>query len=226
MLRKIFNLFRSPPHSSLFDFYYSLDFKIESRTPIEQLKFTYFDTECTGLHTKKDRILSIGAINGTLNNMNLKEHISFLVKNKQTYDAIQIHGIMDAHDTGLPEQDAIIQFMQLCGNRIIVGHFIALDVDMINQALTRMHQPTLKNKVIDTLKLAFYINNESPTSPYTRRENYSLDALCLKYGIIPTARHTADGDALSTALLFMHQLSELRQKGVKTFGQLKKIGGV
>ena len=49
---------------------------------------------------------------------------------------------------------------------------------------------------------------------------HTLDALCERFGvhIPPEARHTAMGDAVATAEVFIRMLSMLEAKGVTTLG--------
>ena len=52
------------------------------------------------------------------------------------------------------------------------------------------------------------------------RKEYTLDKLCQRYHVVPKARHTADGDAFITALIFLKLLHRLHQKGIRIVSQL------
>jgi DNA polymerase-3 subunit epsilon len=49
---------------------------------------------------------------------------------------------------------------------------------------------------------------------------YSLDELCIRYGIEMDDRHTAAGDAFLTAQLFLKLLKLAEKKGIRNFKDL------
>jgi len=77
----------------------------------------------------------------------------------------------------------------------------------------------LKNKYLDTAKLAIRVEHLHPTQ-LLKPSDYTLDALCNRYKIPMHDRHTAAGDALLTSLLSLKLLSKLKKRGVKTLGDL------
>jgi DNA polymerase III epsilon subunit-like protein len=51
-------------------------------------------------------------------------------------------------------------------------------------------------------------------------QNFSLDALCDMFGVIPHDRHTASGDAFITAQIFLRLLRLAHRFGRTTLGRL------
>lgn len=171
----------------------------EFNTESSNKRYVVFDCETTGLNTKTDRILSIGAI--VIENEKIKIANHFSVFLKQDFfrkESVAIHGIRkEGDEEKFVEAEAIIQFLDFIKNATLVGHHANFDIEMINQALNRLEAGKLKNQYMDTdimyQKLKYY-----PSEQHT-----SLDELCDVFKIRKTERHTASGDAYITALLFL-----------------------
>jgi DNA polymerase-3 subunit epsilon len=193
----------------------------ERKQPIEAVSFVVFDTETTGLDTRKDRILSIGAVRIEQWAIDLSASFERLVNQERRNggrESIPIHGILPVErPEGLNEEQAVQAFLGYIGNSVLVGHHVLFDISMINEALRRMGLGKLKNRYLDTARLALRLQR----GPYQRRDPYpGLDQLCDRYGILPEDRHTAAGDAFLTALVFLKMLGQLKGRGVRNLGDL------
>uniref|UniRef100_UPI00404B7045 3'-5' exonuclease n=1 Tax=Flavobacterium sp. TaxID=239 RepID=UPI00404B7045 len=165
----------------------------------KEKRYVVFDSETTGLNPNKDKILSIGAVAIQNNQIVIDDFMEvFLVQDYFKADSVPIHGILkEGKEVKISETDAIIKFLEFIKNATLVGHHVAFDVEMINQALNRLDLGKLKNEVMDTdvmYQKLKYLPQE---------EHYSLDELCTIYKIRKSDRHTASGDAFITALLFL-----------------------
>lgn len=217
---------RNPEPEALPEFWreYLAYFKhpLELKVPLSEVRFVVLDTETSGLDVNKDRILSIGAVVVKGAFMVIEE--SFECYLNQIYEpvhaAVEVHGILPVkRESSLEEKDAISRFLLYLGNAVLVGHNISFDVQMINAALKTMGAGKLKNRTIDTIRLAQRLQRPDP---FHRGGEYSLDNLCLRYGIPLNQRHTASGDAFMTGLLFMKLTGRLENRGVRTLGDLLK----
>jgi DNA polymerase-3 subunit epsilon len=183
-------------------------FKEKQNDAIENVRFVVFDTETTGLNTKKDRILSIGTI--AINNNRLKVVDNFecyLIQDIFSSESVKFHGLLkEGKFTKVTEEEAIINFLAHIKNSVLVAHHAAFDIAMINQALKRLNLPKLKNKVLDTGHL--FIKTKLDTS----KKNISLDLLSHQFNISQHDRHTASGDAFITAFVFLKLLNILKKK--------------
>ncbi|MCB1921146.1 MAG: histidine kinase, partial [Candidatus Competibacteraceae bacterium] len=65
--------------------------------------------------------------------------------------------------------------------------------------------------VLDTLLLSVFLDDQSIA--------HNLDAIAERFGVQVSARHTALGDALVTAGIFVHMLALLEDLDVTTLGQ-------
>ena len=183
-------------------------FKEKQNDAIENLRFVIFDTETTGLHTKTDRILSIGTIAVIENKLKVADTFEcYLTQTIFNSESVKFHGLLkEGNFTKKTEEEAIIQFLAHIKNAVLVAHHAAFDIAMINEALKRMHLPKLKNKVLDTGHL--FIKSKFETS----KNHVSLDFLSDKFNIPQHDRHTASGDAFITAFVFLKLLNILRKK--------------
>mgnify|MGYP006355553467 FL=1 len=93
---------------------------------------------------------------------------------------------------------------------------------MINILLKKYGAPALKNKVLDTAELTKRLDFPLRNYQFAVNKEYTLDALCARYGVIPKARHTAAGAAYITAILFQKLLSDLDKKGISQVKDLKR----
>jgi len=195
--------------------------KLNKNTPIDQLNFVVFDTETSGFDTQKDKLLTIGAVRVCNNKIDLNDSFETRILQQDTYktDTIPIHGIVPNKEKGIDKKLAIQQFINYLGGDIIVGQNIAFDIAIINQGLQPLVKDQLKNKYLDTSKVAIRVEHFRPTQ-ILKPSDYTLDALCNRYKIPMHDRHNAAGDALLTAFLFLKLLTKLKKRGVKTLGDL------
>ncbi|MEM9001494.1 MAG: 3'-5' exonuclease [Bacteroidota bacterium] len=204
------------------DFWKTYAHAFEEKLPkdITDTCFVVLDTETTGFDYQKDRILCMGALR--LQNHQIKVKESFEVYlDQEHYDvaSAHVHGLLQQEKkTQISEQEAIEQFLVYIKNKVLVGHHIGFDVEMINQMLKRTGLPKLLNHVLDTAEL--YRRTLLPTPILYKKANYSLDDLARKFSIPRKDRHTALGDAYITAIAFLEILEQLKPK--KMTNLLKK----
>jgi DNA polymerase-3 subunit epsilon len=192
------------------------------RTPIRELSFVVFDTETTGLDPQQDQILSLGAVRVTHQKVEISDHLDLLVNaDPSKTEAIPIHGILPQANLsrGISAEELLQTFVDFAGSAILIGHHVGFDRTVLNAVAKKTVGRPLKNKTLDTATLA--IRTELGRNPGNyRRSDYSLDRLCERYQLPDHDRHTAAGDALITALLFMKLLVRLERKGVTTLRDL------
>lgn len=182
---------------------YLRHFEKKEKKTLDFSRFVAFDTETTGFDFYIDRILSIGAVSIVGNEIAVAE--SFEIYLKQTHfdpNSVHIHGIRQhGMTTKISEEDALKQFLNYIEDAVLIAHHASFDIQMINAALNRMGLPNLKNKVVDTMDL--YANTRIKSNFIDKRAHYSLDDIADAYAINLMDRHTASGDALIAALIFL-----------------------
>lgn len=196
--------------------------------PIEQVRFVVLDTETTGLDPSRDKLLSIAA--AAVTNHQLLLHDSFecyLSQSVNTGRNAPVHGILQKEMAeGLPEAETLRRFLDYCQDAVLVGHHIAFDKAMLNQALKNARAGQLKNHCIDTAQLARSV--EHPFERYqlvSKPGEFSLDALCRRFHIPDEERHTAAGDVYITAILFLKLLARVKKRGSRSLQELLDYEG-
>lgn len=176
-------------------------------TPIDQVRFVVLDSETTGLNPRLDRLITIGAIAVVNHEILIEDSFEALLKVEHNSSAVTVHGVTrEESRAGLDEPVALHQFLAYLGDGVIVGHHIGHDVETFNAAYERHFGFRLQNASLDTMALTLHLERDGAFAGRDPIQEFSLDALCALFGIIPHDRHTAPGDAFMTALVFQRLL--------------------
>ena len=187
----------------------------DSNKKIYEQKYLILDTETTGLNPRTDIVLSIGAVEVENKWIKTSESLALLIADGSvsSSEAIKIHGLIKTKERGLAGVEAIQSLMRQLHNHVIVGHHIRFDIMMLEKLSIAAGGGPIRNKLIDTAVLAKRIDNPHQDVIH-RDETYKLDELCRKYKIATKARHTSEGDAYITAILFLKLLRIMHNKGI------------
>ena len=184
--------------------------------------FVVLDTETTGLNVNEGhRIVSIAATK--IKNLKITNEILDELVNPERQISelsIKIHHITQEQIQNKPAlkelDDKIYNFLE---NTVLVGHNLNFDIKFIIKSApytTIAHR--VKNMVtIDTIYLAAGI--------YPHFNSYELSFLCktLKIQTEDQTRHSAIGDSVITARLFLHLLVEASKKDINTIGGILNL---
>ncbi len=219
MIRKIFNSTKNNISApEWLEYVKHFEEELNKRTPINKVTFTIVDVESTGLNSKKDKILSIGAVKLCNNEIDISDTFEIYIEQEiNGKESIPIHGILGNNNhSKLKEREGLIKFLNFIGNTILVGHNFTFDLSIINNALVSNGFGKLKNKWIDTIDLYKRFNSGT----LKNIEHISLDKACQEFRIPLSDRHNSAGDAYITAILFLKLVNRLEKRGVKTVGEL------
>jgi len=197
----------------------------DAKQPLGNCRFVVFDTEATGLSPKKDRILSLGAVATRGNQIHPSDSFECLLAQQQKSPkaTILVHGLLQADFSGaLPEKEALLQWLEYLGDAVLVAHNLWFDQQILSQALKRHFGFPLLNQGLDTFHLAQRMDKGSKHISELPGAHYTLDSLCEQYGIKVDFRHSAAGDALATAELFLSLKAKAQIRGV---GKVSEILG-
>ncbi len=197
--------------------YLELDWGKKHKDILEQ-RYVVFDLETTGLDPKADRILSFAFITVDQGAIFLKQRLEGFIglERDAAIKASDIHHITKTDMAlGLPEPEFALEALKLIGNSALVGHHVAFDVACLNAVLETHFGMSLQNATVDTAQLGARLENPLMGGYGGKKAFKGLDALCKEYGVQPEARHSASGDALTTAMLFLKLMKKAKARGIR-----------
>jgi DNA polymerase-3 subunit epsilon len=140
---------------------------------------------------------------------------------------------LDSETTGLnPRTDRIITIGAVAmqrGEIVLEDSFGALLQIARNTSAVTVHGVTgyerhwgfeLLNRSLDTMDLTLHLERRGAFGDRPPIREFTLDALCDLFGVIPHDRHTASGDAFITAQLFLRLLRLASRYGRERLGAL------
>jgi DNA polymerase-3 subunit epsilon len=186
----------------------------EAQRPLSALSYTVFDTETTGLSPAEgDEIIQIGATRIVAGKLRRQECFEQLIDPKRPLSeaGILIHGIEPQMLVGQPDIAQVLPvFHRFAADTVLVAHNAAFDMRFLQlkEASTglRFDQP-----VLDTLLLSAVL--------HPQQGSHRLEAIAERLGVPLLGRHTALGDAMVTAEIFVRMLPLLQAQGITTLGQ-------
>lgn len=185
-------------------------------TPLATLPLLALDLETTGLDPRVDRIVSLAALplRGPYpegDGIDALVHPGVPIPPPST----AIHGIDDARVAAAPPYPAHHQaLVGLLHGRVALGHTIGFDLAVI-AAEARRHR--LRPPPTVSLCLAELAAAVLPESAAV-----DLDQLAKRFDVAIDGRHTARGDAMAAAAIWVRLLPLLQDRGIHTFGDARR----
>jgi DNA polymerase III subunit epsilon len=178
-------------------------------TPWRSASFCVVDLETTGLDPRSDEIISFAAIPVDGGRVRPGGLVSGLVRPRRMPrpDTIRIHGLRTADlETAPVLPDALDRLLAALAARVLVAHVVQVEEQFLKRAL-RGHGVRLRGAAIDTARLA-----EVVLGPRPRGDPFALGAVATRLGLPVHRPHHADGDALTTAQVFIALASRIEQE--------------
>lgn len=185
------------------DFYKKYLSKFEKKSN----RFVALSIETTGMNVEKDVILSFGSV--AVINDNVIVGDSFEVAIPQ-YKFLHDNGITNDFiiESSLPklaEPVAVEKLLEYLENATLIGHRIHFDIEMINEALSKMECGRIKNEALDIEVMHQKLLDITDKS-------FNLEQLSTLYKIPKAERISSSDDAYTIALLFLKLKSRLGLK--------------
>ena len=188
-----------------------------SAQPLDALAYTVFDTETTGLEPSKgDEIIQIGAARIVNNRLLRHEIFNQLVDPERPLrpEGIPIHGITPEMVAGQPPIGQVLPaFHAFARDTVLVAHNAAFDMRFL-ELKQRSTGIVFDQPVLDTLLLSAVV--------HPQQESHRLEAIAERLGVNVLGRHTAVGDAMVTAEIFLKLIPLLAERGIHTLGQARE----
>ncbi|MBQ3424117.1 MAG: PHP domain-containing protein, partial [Clostridia bacterium] len=182
-------------------------------TPLSDAVFVVVDVETTGLNTRADTIIEIGAVR-LENGVEVAEFSELIDPRVPLSEKVmELTGITDGMLQGkrtLPE--VLPEFVEFCKGAVLVAHNAAFDMSFFRRAFTQAGLP-FDYPVLDTLAL---VRNQ-----YPHLKSHKLGAMCKHLGISLLNAHRAVHDARATGQMLVKVLDEVAaQKHLTRLSQL------
>ncbi|MDP2264242.1 MAG: exonuclease domain-containing protein [Hydrogenophaga sp.] len=184
---------------------------------LSDLVYTVFDTETTGLNPSQgDEIIQIGAARIVNNKLLRQECFEQLVDPRRPIPAasIPIHGIQPEMVVGQPTIEQVLpSFHAFAQDTVLVAHNAAFDMRFL-QLKEQQTGVSFDHPVLDTLLLSALV--------HPNQDSHRLEAIAERFNVTVIGRHTAMGDAMVTAEVFLKLIPLLAEKGIHTLGEARE----
>jgi DNA polymerase-3 subunit epsilon len=184
---------------------------------LTELTYTVFDAETTGLEPSAgDEIIQLGATRIVGGKLRRQESFEQLVDPQRDINSasIPIHGILPEMVAGKPTIAEVLPALHaFAQDTVLVAHNAAFDMRFLQlkEADTGI---VFDQPVLDTLLLSAVV--------HPNQESHRLEDIAARFDVALLGRHTALGDAMVTAEVFLKMIPLLAEMGIHTLGQARE----
>jgi DNA polymerase III subunit epsilon len=198
-----------------------------SDTPLAELGYAVIDTELTSLDSRKNRLLSIGAIAMDGRKIRMGDPFYRVVNPgvEVPVESVMVHKLRPNDvEQGVAPAVAMAELREFVVGRVLVGHFFHIDLKALRKELGDQ-QHELSNPAICTARVHRWIMQRGPVREdfVQEQERIDLETLAKAYDLEFRDAHHALEDAFLTARLWQKQMAKLQAMGVQDLGGLLKI---
>jgi DNA polymerase III subunit epsilon len=189
-------------------------------TPWREAEFCVIDIETTGLDPADDEIISFAALHIAHGRLRLDDALYQLVRPRRmpSQETIVIHGLRSVELVDAPSfAETLDRLLEALTGRAMVAHVASIEEGFLGAAF-RDSGLRFINPIVDTAALAselFRLRERVPPRPL------GLAPLADALGLPVHRPHEADGDALTTAQVFLALAAHLDQFSPQTVGSME-----
>ena len=179
------------------------------------------DTETSGLDPERDALLAIGAIAVDDAGIRVEDSFEVVLRHDEiiTNESVVVHGIGgESQRAGAVPRDALASFASYAGDAPLLAFHAAFDRAVIERAFARARLRLASKRWLDVAELVATLFPDEH-----KRGRRSLDDWLVHFGIDVAGRHTAAGDALATAELFLRLRALAASEGHRSHASLARF---
>lgn len=161
------------------------------------------DCETTSLDVSGAEILSIGAVKIRGKKLLTSDRLDIKLKPPKTLtgDSIVVHKLRATDlEGGIELEDALQQVLAFVGNRPILGYYVNYDIRMLDKFIRPIYGFGLPNKAIE---LSHVYHDIIKWRSVGGNIDLRFDTISKQLDIPMLERHTALGDAITVALMYV-----------------------
>jgi len=192
------------------------------QTPWREARYAVVDLETTGLDPRSDEIVSFASIPIENGRVVVGQARTAIARPKRMPDAetIRIHGLRPVDLADAPELPELLDLiLEALAGRLLVAHAAWVERGFLSAALkpvgVRLAEP-----ILDTAVLARHVL--APEALPDEGAIHLSDA-ARAIGLPTHSPHIAEGDALTTAQLFLALVARLERTEPQTVGSLARL---
>ena len=185
---------------------------------IQNLTFTAFDIETTGLTPVIDRIVEIGAVK--FKNEEITDSFREMVDPEMSISpgAFAVNGITDDMVKGKPTIDQVLpEFVRFLGGSVPVAHNALFDVGFLAYDISRFNLQPAEKPVLDTMNLS--------KNCFPGLYSYSLENIAGSLNIQSEGFHRALADSEICMKIFCRCLSTFNSPDEATLDEVIRFNG-
>jgi DNA polymerase-3 subunit epsilon len=190
-------------------------------TPWREATFSAIDFETTGLDSGSDEIISFATVTVDQGRVSLADARYRLVRPRHMPggETIRIHGLRESDLAKAPPlSEVLVELLEAITGRVLIAHVAAVETSFLAVGLAERGL-RLRNPVVDTAALAAELQRRRRRS-LGGQQPIGLSGLARSLQLPVHRPHHAEGDALTTAQVFLALATHLDGFEPQTVGSL------
>lgn len=188
--------------------------KFDTNTSVHDIVFVFFDFETTGLNYNVDKVIEIGAVKSSTEQVQNIYQSFVNIGESISPQVTAINNITDDMLVGAPSIKQVLQyFLSFIEGAILVAHNVGFDFRFLNAELSRNKFNNISDiQLIDTLSLARKV--------FPNLQSYKLEDLSKHANLTVHQHHRALDDAYACRGLLLHYINQLSFLGELPLSEL------